>query len=217
MPVKVIGADVVARNFNALNVGAADLQKQFLDIISKETIRLLQLNTPKETGKLAASWHETGRTHDTITISIDDPEQAKKAKYLVGGTKPHTIRPRNPSGFLHWVDPKTGQDVLRVEVNNPGTQPNDFLVQVLTVIGNNVNGVMRKLMRTSHPYYSNVSPGVISSSAPQGLKGVRTPSNIVGLTGLRYIKKRGRGRSSLRIVYSGRKRITTRIGRRRKT
>jgi hypothetical protein len=72
-------------------------------------------------------------------------------------------------------------------------------------------------MRASHPYYSNVSPGVISSSVPAGVKGVRTPSNIVGLTGLRYIKKRGRGRSSLRIVYSGRKRITTRIGRRRKT
>ena len=90
-------------------------------------------------------------------------------------------------------------------------QPNDFLTPILEVISDNIGTVFRSQLRTSHPYLSHISGGGGMRFGHQ-----KTPSGIVGLTGLKYVKRRGRGRSYLGIVRTGRKRLSARIGRRRR-
>ena len=43
------------------------------------------------------------------------------------GSVAHVIQPKNPNGWLHWIDPKTGQDVFAKMVNHPGTAAKPFL------------------------------------------------------------------------------------------
>lgn len=58
-------------------------------------------------------------------VSLRYLSDADYAGYVVDGTGPHEIVPRNAS-VLHWVDTQSGEDVFRHRVWHPGTQPNDF-------------------------------------------------------------------------------------------
>jgi hypothetical protein len=49
--------------------------------------------------------------------------------YLVNGTRPHQIRPRNPNGVLRFT--VGGQVVYAKLVNHPGTRRNDYLRDAL--------------------------------------------------------------------------------------
>lgn len=51
------------------------------------------------------------------------------ALYVIGGTRPHIIRPRQESGVLRFT--VNGQVVYARYANHPGTKPNDFLRQAL--------------------------------------------------------------------------------------
>jgi hypothetical protein len=51
------------------------------------------------------------------------------ALYVIGGTRPHVIRPRRVGGVLRFT--VNGQVVYARYVNHPGTRPNDFLRQAL--------------------------------------------------------------------------------------
>lgn len=51
------------------------------------------------------------------------------ALYVIGGTRPHQIRPRRPGGVLKFT--VGGRVVYAKYVNHPGTKPNDFLQQAL--------------------------------------------------------------------------------------
>lgn len=86
--------------------------------------------------------------------------------------------------------------------------PNDFVSPVLDVIWDNIESVMLTYMKASHPYLSNISTGTG--------RGIKTPSNIVGLTKSKFMKRRGRGRSTIRRISTGRKTLNARIGRHRK-
>lgn len=55
----------------------------------------------------------------TIMFAADVPY----AGYVVDGTAPHVIRPRNAQA-LHWTGP--GGGVFAKVVNHPGTKPNSF-------------------------------------------------------------------------------------------
>lgn len=59
------------------------------------------------------------------SVSLTYSTDADYAGFIVDGTGPHEIVPRNAT-VLHWVDTDTGADVFRRRVWHPGTQPNDF-------------------------------------------------------------------------------------------
>ena len=50
---------------------------------------------------------------------------AKQGKWVIGGTKPHPIRPKAAS-MLAFFWPKVGTGVRFKKVNHPGTKANDF-------------------------------------------------------------------------------------------
>jgi hypothetical protein len=175
MPVTVIGADIVAREFQKLADSIPHTQEKFFNTVSKETISLLRQNTPKDTGRLSNSWYEKRRTNNTLTIGVS-ADQDDKLVYIVFGTR--------------YI------------------QANDFISPIVSVIGDNIEGLMRSYLKESHPYLNNISSG------RRG--GIDTPSNIVGLTGTKFMARRGRGRSNISIPRSGRLRLNRRIGLRRK-
>jgi len=64
-------------------------------------------------------------------------------------------------------------------------QSNDFITPVTDIVFENIESFMRSHLKRSHPYLKNISGGT----------SIKTPSDIVGLTGLKYNRRRGRGRS----------------------
>ena len=86
-------------------------------------------------------------------------------------------------------------------------QANDFITPIADTIFENIESVMRSHLKRSHPYLKNIRGGSGS---------IRTPSDIVGLTGLKFVKRRGRGRSYIgRITMKG-KQLRSTIRRRRR-
>lgn len=59
-----------------------------------------------------------------VGVSIDFISRAPQAKWVLGGTRPHEIRPRNAKA-LYWVD-RGGSHFARL-VHHPGTKPNPFV------------------------------------------------------------------------------------------
>ena len=83
MPVKVIGADVVANEFTKLGkINNAD----FINVISQSILLLLRNNCPVDTGKLRDSWTEIYKTNTSVGIGTDD-SQVIKLKSILSGTQ----------------------------------------------------------------------------------------------------------------------------------
>lgn len=78
----------------------------------------------------------TGATRDSLDVHIKSLSPydttieltgSPVVNYIVGGTSPHDIYPRNAQA-LHWTGP--AGDVFAAHVRHPGTQPNNFLREV---------------------------------------------------------------------------------------
>jgi len=102
------------------------------ELIRKPVLAELQRNTPVAEKPIKGA--EPGNLRDNIrdeirsgagVVSLRYSSDADYAGYVVDGTAPHEIVPRNAS-VLHWVDTQSGEDVFRHRVWHPGTQPNDF-------------------------------------------------------------------------------------------
>lgn len=226
MPVKAIGADLVTKAFENMRLDLPNLQQRFLDEISSSTIFLLRANTPRDTGVLANSWYEVKRTNDTVIIGVKDFTPAigkasndEKLKYIIFGTKKHTIYPVRKKS-LHWVDPDTGRDVIVKSSPHPGTAPNNFIASVLYTISLNIEATMLKIMKESHPYYKSLPFGVyygFGTTRTGRVKHTKTVSNVVALTETRFNKRRSVGRYSIYSLRPGFKRFNRKIGLRRRT
>ena len=84
-------------------------------------------------------------------------------------------------------------------------QANDFVTPVAQVILANIESVMLAHLKKSHPYFKNLRSGHI-----------KTPSNIVALTGLKVNKIRQTGTRSIHDIGTGRKGFGRRLGLRTK-
>jgi len=214
MPVKAIGADLVTKAFESMRLDLPNVQGRFLTQISKSTLDLLRANTPKDTGILSNSWYEISRTSNSVIIGVKD-DQTKKLKYIIFGTRPHEIRARNFKTLKFEYPKGSGIFVYPQSVQHPGTEPNNFIASVLYTISLNIEAVMSRILRESHPYYRNLPLGTYygfgSSMMPKG-KASRTSADIVGLTGLRFFRRRGRGRSYISPITLKGKKLTRRVG-----
>ncbi len=78
-----------------------------------ETIRRL---APKNTGRYADSWAIANISDDSVTIKSP---LGQLGWFLEFGTMPHFIYAKRKK-YLHWVDPKTGEDRFATFVWHPG-------------------------------------------------------------------------------------------------
>jgi len=206
MGVKIIGLDKVVQEFSRISVNTTP-QKLVLDTVTETTLDLLRKNTPFETGALKNSWKVILRTDNVVQIGTT-ADQLNKLNIILYGSKSHEIRPRGIGYPLHWQDPNTGQDRYAMKVNHPGTKPNDFVTPIANFIFANIEYLMRLKLKESSTYFSSIRTG-----SPQSIK---TVSNIVGLTGTRFAKRRAQGRSYIGRIRTGKKRFNRRLGLRRR-
>lgn len=90
--------------------------------VEVEAIRL----APGSMGRTIRAQIRTGPGGDFQgVINVRHPA----ALYVIGGTRPHMIRPRKQGGVLRFT--VNGRVVYARFVNHPGTKPNDFLRQAL--------------------------------------------------------------------------------------
>ena len=204
MVVKIIGLDKVVQEFSRISVNTTP-QKLVLDTVTETTLDLLRKNTPFETGALKNSWKVILRTDNVVQIGTT-ADQLEKLEIILFGTIDHDITPRNPDSYLYWVDEKGKH--FRKKVHHPGTKPNDFVTPIANFIFANIEYLMRLKLKESSTYFSSIRTG-----SPQSIK---TVSNIVGLTGTRFAKRRGQGRSYIGRIRTGKKRFNRRLGLRRR-
>ena len=86
-------------------------------------------------------------------------------------------------------------------------QPIDFLTPIVELMQENIDGAMRGYLKKKHRYFKDISAGH---------QDIDTPSNIVGLTGFTFSKRRSRGKSYIKRTTLNRPMLRPRIYRRRK-
>lgn len=87
-------------------------------------IDALRAAAPKRTGAYAAGIE--GRTVvNPRTARIEAWGAAPLTKWLIAGTRPHDIYPRNPNGVLHFFT-AGGTEVFTKHVSHPGTKSNPW-------------------------------------------------------------------------------------------
>lgn len=208
MSVKIEGLNRVIKNFESIANSSTD-QSIFINTISDQILYLLRNNTPVETGQLKNSWREIYKTRTTLGIGTT-ADQIPKLKYIIFGTKDHDIEAKNVN-YLRFEYPKgSGIFVYRKKVHYLVTQPNDFLTPIMSAISDNIFNVFKSQLKQSHPYFRYIQGGYVRFS------GTKTASDIVGNTGLKFVKRRGRGRSFIGIIKTGKKSLRSRIGRPRR-
>lgn len=89
----------------------------------------LKARTPVVTGRMRASTRYAA-TGFADGVRLEFRAYTKYAQWVVGGARPHIIRP-TAARSLHFFWPKVGYSVFLKEVHHPGNRPNDFPKLVL--------------------------------------------------------------------------------------
>jgi hypothetical protein len=190
------------RDLKTIDTNSPKVQKEFLLLVEQVVLDVIKRNSPVDTGELAASWKVTARGRDYIELDTDQPE---KFFAVVNGQAPHVIRAKNANVLHYFVG---GQEFFNVEVNHPGTTPNNFMRPILRALDEMMNNIMSALIAK---YYK-----VFSHTDRRGKLGINNITRTVGLTGTRISRRRGRG-SGIQKVRTGRRQFKRVLGRRRRT
>lgn len=105
----------------------------------KRMTELTAMNTPVDTGHLRLSWKEKpvvfmfSPLGDLMAVSgvETDVEYAAYVEWGTGLWGPlhakYPIVPKNPDGWLRWIDPHTGMPVFAKRVMHPGSPGNHMV------------------------------------------------------------------------------------------
>ncbi len=88
--VDIIGLDKMEREFKKFNFRIPNIKSRFLDVIGEESLNLLRLNTPVDTGNLRDSW-QLQKSINEIVIAND---QQDLLSWILFGARTHPM-PRN--------------------------------------------------------------------------------------------------------------------------
>lgn len=108
------------------------------DEVGHQVRDALKAETPVRTGDLRRS-ERYSRTFHGDTLRLEFTAHTPYAPYVVGGTRPHIIRPR-AARALHWSD-GSGSHFAKV-VHHPGNKPNDFPERVLHELSGSVKALL---------------------------------------------------------------------------
>lgn len=120
--------------------------------------QLTKLKTPVDSGALRDSIEQK-----VLVITVDEHgdrvyEDGCETDSAYGAAREHgsglwgphhakyEIRPKNPEGWLHWVDPHTGQDVYAKRVMHPGSQGAHMFAIAAAMTEKEIDGLARDLL-----------------------------------------------------------------------
>lgn len=95
-------------------------KNKLLEYIGVELAQLLSQECPKISTRMARSFISSFRVEDGEIIYT----LPHYAKYVIEGSPPHIITPKNKSTLAFKVDGKT---IITKKVNHPGNAPNFFV------------------------------------------------------------------------------------------
>lgn len=112
-------------DFVELYIEDSDILKVRTNEIALDLQNNIKKEAPYDQGRLKRSIRVDTRLYDKYSIITGyyDEGIAPHGKYVLGGTKPHMIKPKNKKA-LHWGG-KSGP--FSKGHMHPGTKPNDFL------------------------------------------------------------------------------------------
>jgi len=89
MPIDIIGLKAIQKDFQKFNFRIPNIQSRFLDVIATESLQLLKLNTPKDTGSLSESWIMEKSSTDVVIYN----EQEDLIFFITEGSIRHVPNP----------------------------------------------------------------------------------------------------------------------------
>ena len=89
MAIETIGLKKLENKFRKFNMAGPNVKSRFLDVIGVESLQLLRMNTPRDTGQLADSW-VLQKSENSIVIMSD---QQDLISFLTVGTIRHLPNP----------------------------------------------------------------------------------------------------------------------------
>jgi len=183
-----------------------NLQRDFLKIVENVVLDIIKANAPSSSGNFGRSWKVVARGGTWIEIDTDMQEVFFA---LVNGTGPHLIRAGTASGSDVLAYTLGGRDFFSVSVRHPGSRKNDFMSPIVKALDDVVLELMKILVAK---YYK-----VFKATDSRAKLGSGNITKIVGLTGTRISKNRGRGKITLVRTRTGRRQFKRRLGRRRRS
>ncbi len=120
------------------------LSKEVTSEAAKEGFQMLAKATEskhRETGAMRRSIFNRRSGTDGRQIGFD-PNIAPHAVYVLRGTRPHVIVPRNKS-ILKFYWERIGETVFRQSVNHPGYEGDDMILEAV----NRIQRIMKSIVR----------------------------------------------------------------------
>lgn len=135
----VQGAREASGRFSRTARGLDKVLREELSLARGLLISMVKAEAPVQTGRLLKGI--SGRTLSNPTRTIVT-SSAPYTKYVIGGTRPHMIYPRNARALSFTIG---GRRVFASRVQHPGTKPNPFHERAFKKAGGLVQGVLRKI------------------------------------------------------------------------
>jgi hypothetical protein len=102
--VKIEGLDQMAKSFQKFNFRIPNIKSRFLDVIGEESLNLLRMNTPVDTGNLRDSW-QLQKSVNEIVIAND---QQDLLSWIIFGSRTHPM----PNNFVRRVEIQVDRMVM---------------------------------------------------------------------------------------------------------
>jgi hypothetical protein len=125
----------------------------------REGAKIAELNTPVDTGDLAAHWEvgkHISRAATLVGVGWEGTwyNDLEYAVYVEHGTglwgpehRKYLIVPKTPGGTLHWVNKLSGQDVFAKAVLHPGSEGAHMLAKSAAAVEATWTRTARPVMR----------------------------------------------------------------------
>ena len=104
MPIEVIGLDKLQKKFNKFNFIGSNVKYRFLEMIGVESLELLKLNTPKDTGALSEGWNIQQSENEVVIVN----DQQDLISFITFGSIRH-----RPNPFIQVINRQVDNMVMK--------------------------------------------------------------------------------------------------------
>lgn len=189
---------------SSLVKNSKNLQRDFLNLVTKSTLEYLREVTPKSSGTTANAWRVERRTNKSVTIgNSNEGILLLIQKGHVGG---RLVQPSRAKAFHFMID---GQEFFRTTIVTRTQNPNQFM----SVVNKGLDMFLKVLMEALIQKYWVIFKKTAPNPKTIRLRNI-TKQSAIG-QGTKRSKNRGRGGGFK--VRTGKKSFKRRLGRRRRS
>jgi hypothetical protein len=103
--IEILGLESMEKEFRKFNFKTPNIRSRFLDVIGQESMELLKMNTPVDTGNLRDSWHLQKSANEIV---IENDQQDLLSMHLFG-----SIHHKMPRNFVAEINQQVDNMVMK--------------------------------------------------------------------------------------------------------